>query len=195
MSSQAQHNDRSDDASARLSPAGLARKQQMLASLQREVSARGRRRAVARAAIVAAPVLALALAAVVSARLMATPAHSVPSQRVAERVPTPSNPDSNVIAIGSASAEPNSGSLIASIPPDESRDVIPRARPIATSLIRAANPSADLLDRSRYQGNATIPTATDAQLAVGLRAAGRAAGVVRTPEGVLILPDQPTQPG
>jgi len=196
---------RPDEAPATLSPAAHARKQQMLHALQREVSARGRRRLAARAALVAAPMLALGVAGVLVLQATNAPAPFVVPHPLAGATPESAQSDAPAIAIGSDTADPDdsvaanplprSHSITISAAPDHTWDVIPRARPVATSLIRPAAGNPDVLDRARYQGHAAIPPASDAQLAVGLRAAGRAAGVVRTPERVLILPDQPNQPG
>ncbi len=191
---------------ARLSPAGETRKQAMLANLQREVTGRGRRRRVARAVIVAVPVLALAIVGVLVLRWATLPA-SIPTPGPITDLPTNSETvDHRGIAATSDDAihDPHGGTTPDALAHAATRfttidsgwDLIPRVRPTSGTRIRTASGDPGLLDRSRYRGGgASVPLATDAQLAVALRAAGRAAGVARTPTGVQIIPDHPTQPG
>lgn len=178
-----------------LSPAGHARKQAMLGSLQREVVTRGRRRRAARAALVVTPV---AIAIIGGLWLRSEGQGHRPSTPLAGRSRSPDSSDSLPLQPDSALRGQLVPEALASRPDrviDPGWALIPHAPSSDHSHIRIATADADLLARSRYHGEPAIADATDAQLAAGLRAAGRAAGVVRTPTGVQIVPDVAGRPG
>ncbi|MCA9287023.1 MAG: hypothetical protein KDA05_00475 [Phycisphaerales bacterium] len=181
-----------------LSEAGRARKAAMLAGLQREVRARGRRRRVGGLVAVAAPVLAVAIGAAV---VWGGPG---PSER------TPDGPEIAGRGGGDRgdrdeTVAPNAIEApvwVASSPRDAmpevdeaSWDVVPRVRVAALSVSRIGNNGTELMARSRVRATADIATIGDDALARALREAGREEGLVRTAEGVRIVPDRPAEEG
>lgn len=166
-----------------LSPAGQARRAAMLAPLQRAVTARARRRLAARAAIIAAPVLALSITALVLFRSpRPAPLPAPIAHDPAPSVTTPPHLPSLAIDTPADGPAPDLAA-----PDLASWSIIPHARPAAVTLIRAARADPDLLARSRYQGNPTVPTASDDDLVAALRASGRTDGLVRTPTQVRLV--------
>ena len=176
-----------------LSEAGRARKAAMLAGLQREVRARGRRRRVGLAAAVAAPVLALVIGGAVVWGGSPAPNGAAVGREIAGRgagdegrpdqTPTPHTPEAPV--------------LVASSPRDAmpsvdvaSWDVVPRVRVRAVSVARIEHDGTALLARSRVRATGDVATIGDEALVRALRDAGREEGLVRTPEGVRIVPDR-----
>lgn len=177
-----------------LTEAGRTRKAAMLEGLQREVRARGRRRRVGLAAAVAAPVAALAIGvAIVSA-----------GPRSSDRGPV--GPEIADGGAGDRSGPREAGSphapesplLVASSPRAEmpavdvaSWDVVPRVRVEAVSVARIERDGTELMARSRVRATGHVATIGDEALARALREAGREEGLVRTPEGVRLVPDRP----
>ncbi|MCB9841141.1 MAG: hypothetical protein H6809_05795 [Phycisphaeraceae bacterium] len=179
-----------------LSEAGRARKAAMLAGIQREVRARGRRRLAGRLVAVAAPVLAVAIGAAVVWGGPGFSERDAIGPEIAGRgggdrgdrdqTVTPDAPEAPV--------------LVASSPRDAMRavdvaswDVVPRVRVAAVSVSRIGNDGTELMARSRVRATADIATIGDDALARALREAGRGEGLVRTPEGVRIVPDRPAE--
>ncbi len=170
-----------------LSPAGLARRAEMRARLEHEVAARGRRRRLARSALLTLPVIALLLGA---ARYL------LPSDPVARHGPIAADPSSGPPEAGSTVAAERAGSTDDPTAPGEpdiaSWQTIPRAGGRSLSYVREATPDPTLLARSRYRSLPQVPAASDDDLVAALRASGQAAGLVRTPESAWIVPDGPS---
>lgn len=175
-----------------LSKAGAARRQHMLVHLQREVAARGRRRRLARLTAAATPVLLLAIV-VLRAGSIGPQTAPLPASP-----PTPSIADagSRHEALDRGSTIPSDRPLglpaSATSAPAPARAVITRLQPVPVSVRRIEPGGTDLLERSRRHAQGQVTTIGDEQLALALRAAGRAAGVVRVAGIVLIVPDVPS---
>lgn len=162
----------------------------MLEELQWEVVARGRRRIAGRIVLVGAGLACLALGAAVVLRPTAPAAPGVASPRLADGV-APRVPDAAPAAPAIAMGSSNTPA-----PLDRPEwSAVPRIRATGATLVRPATGDGTTLDRVRYRGVAAIVGASDDTLAQALRAAGKPAGVARTPGGVIVLPDQPSLGG
>lgn len=175
-----------------LSPEGAARRDRMLLELQDALRARARRRTILRTTAVALPALALAIGTILAARVLlpaAPPDRTDPIASESNPVPTPAAPAPE--RAPQLAQDP----AVAPATDTSSWNVIPRARITHASRIGPTQGDAALLQEARYRGSPPIRTISDDELARTLRLSGHAAGVVQTPEGTRILPDQPPTEG
>jgi hypothetical protein len=145
-----------------LSPAGEARRAQMLGAVQRQVRARGQRRRIAIGAAAAAPVLLVALAAAIWL--------------------SPPPPATRPLAENADPARPAPAHAAAERPPAET-PVVPATSTSIPRLVAYVSNDPGVLERHRAATRQSrVELIDDAALLGALREAGLPAGIVRTPE-------------
>lgn len=166
----------------RLSEAGAERRAAMLADLQRQVAARGRRRVAARTGFGAAAALLVVAGGVVAIREMTA------RVGVAERGPRVvhgAGPVEETPVLPEREAAP---AVVAEAPRE--LGVVPRVNPGAVAMVRTVQADGSMVRRERGVVAVQMVEASDESLAEGLRAAGVGAGVARVGERVMVVRDR-----